>query len=118
MSAIEIEHRVAIIQSKAGFDIPDLWLTFYLSASPHLLEGLAEELSELQAVNLVDADCGFLYPKLPVPNSPRSISALISQVRDMAIRHNVDVIAVDADTTADPSTSQFAEIIRYDWNVG
>lgn len=31
--------------------------------------------------------------------------------------HCVVVIAVDADTTTDPSTSKFAQIIHYDGNV-
>jgi hypothetical protein len=36
----------------------------------------------------------------------------------MATQHNIEVLAVDADTTTDPSTSRFAEIIRYERNVG
>lgn len=117
MGSIEIEQRVASIQSEPGFDIPELWLTFYLAAPSNLLAAFAEKLVEFQAVNLNDAEGGFLYPKLPVLNSASQISEVIEQVRSMAVQHNVEVLAVDADTTTDPSTSRFAEIIHYDLNV-
>ncbi|MBA4090570.1 MAG: hypothetical protein C0494_08270 [Sphingobium sp.] len=118
MDSTEIEQRMATIQSEPSFDIPELWLTFYLTAPPNLLAAFAEKLAEFHAVNLTDAEGGFLYPKLLVPNSASQISSLIEQVRSLAAQHNVEVISVDADTTTDPSTSRFAEIIRYERNVG
>lgn len=118
MDSTEIEQRMATIQSEPGFDVPKLWLTFYLTAQSTLLVAFAEKLAELQAVNLTDAEGGFLYPKLPVSNSASQISSLIEQVRSLAAQHNIEVLAVDADTTTDPSTSRFAEIIRYERTVG
>jgi hypothetical protein len=118
MGIAEIEQRMASIQSEPDFDIPELWLTFYLTAPSNLLAAFAEKLVECQAINLTDAEGGFLYPKLPVSNSASQISRLIEQVRSMATQHNIEVLAVDADTTTDPSTSRFAEIIRYERNVG
>ena len=117
MNAAAIEQRIATIQSEPGFDVPNIWLTFYLAATPHRLDALAEELSKLQGVNLDDGEGGFLYPKLPVLNSAADIKALIERVRCLAMAHHVDVIAVDADTTTDPSTSRFAQIIHYNRNV-
>lgn len=117
MSAADIEQRIASIQSQPGFNVSDIWLTFYLAATPNRLDALADELGKLQGVNLGDGEGGFLYPKLPVLNSAADIKALIERVRGLAMVHHVDVIAVDADTTADPSTSQFAQIIHYKGNV-
>jgi hypothetical protein len=34
MNFAEIEQRIAIIQSKPGFDVPVLWLTFVLCGLP------------------------------------------------------------------------------------
>ncbi|WCP13080.1 hypothetical protein sphantq_01497 [Sphingobium sp. AntQ-1] len=117
MTVADIEQRIAIIRSEPGFDIPSIWLTFYLTAAPERLDSLADELGKLQGVNLGDGEGGFLYPKLPVLNSSTDIKALIERVADLAVVQRVEVIAVDADTTADPSTSQFAQIILYDGNV-
>lgn len=117
MSTSDIEQKIAEVRSRPGFAVPHLWLTFELTAAPSRLNALADELSKLRGVNLCDGDGGFMYPKLPVFNSVAHIKALIDRVLGLAIVHGVDVIAVDADTTTDRSTSQFAQIIYYDGNV-
>jgi hypothetical protein len=113
MTISKIEHEAVRIASIPGFDIPHWWLTFYLAALPERLERLSAELAQIGAVNLEDADGGFLYPKVRVANAPTAISSLITQVVRMAAMNKVDVLHVDADTSEDVTTSRFEEIIRY-----
>ncbi|MGA1808964.1 MULTISPECIES: hypothetical protein [Sphingobium] len=114
MSVVDIIERVVVLRAEAGFDVPDLWLTFYLSGSPATLDRVAEALSRMEAVNLADGDGGFLYPKLRAPESAEDIASLIEQVGQIAKQCGATLLSVDLDTSRDPSTSRFAEIIRYD----
>jgi hypothetical protein len=113
MGSEEIEDRVSAIKSLPEFDVADWWLTFYLMGWPEKLNAVAQRLLEFCAVNLDGAEGGFLYPKLNVISDPKTVSALINQVEQISASHEVEVIAVEADTTSDVLTSTFRLIIHY-----
>jgi hypothetical protein len=66
----EIRDRVVAIRAMPEFNVPDWWLTFYLTAPQERLERIVPYLRSLGGVNLDDAEGGFLYPKLPVNAGP------------------------------------------------
>jgi hypothetical protein len=113
MRTVAIESRVTELRSMSDFDLPLWWLTFYLTAPSSNLAALAREVKLLGAVNLTGSDFGFLYPKIKVSSDPQSVVALISQVEQLAAGCSVEIIQVDADTSADVRASKFEEIIRY-----
>jgi len=113
MSNSDIEARLLTIRSMAGFDRTVWWLTFYLTADPASLNMMAQRLADYDAENLDDADGGFLYPKIPVPNDPQRIMTMISEIEQISVSCSVTIIQVDADTSADVTLSRFAEIARY-----
>ena len=114
----EISQRIAATRSRSEFDISLWWLTFYLTAPPEHLDALCHELTSLNAVNLGGSEGGFLYPKVPTPNSTSAILAAIAEVEGMAALCGVEVIAIDADTSPDVSVSHSAELVRYHGNGG
>ena len=95
------------------FESSDWWLTFYLTAPQERLERIAAHLRSLGAVNLDDAEGGFLYPKLPVRNDPSDIASLVSQVRTLAVAEEVETLSVDVDTSPDVARSNFVELMRF-----
>jgi len=109
----QVKDRVTLIRAMPEFDIPNWWLTFYLTASRENLEAAAKRLLALHAVNLDGADFGFLYPKLPVEADPKAILDLIEQVEGIAELCSVEILQVDADTRSDVTLSKVQEIISY-----
>lgn len=105
--------RVRQIGLLTAFQIPEWLLTFTLTGSPTALRDMAEFLVPLNAVNLGDAESGFLYPKLPVHSAPNVVAALIGRVLAAAEIYGVEVCAVDADTSADVAASQFEALIDF-----
>ena len=49
----------------------------------------------------MDAEGGFVYPKIPVQRDPSTIATLASQVSAIAAVCNVEVIGIDVDTSSD-----------------
>lgn len=110
---VNIADRVRVIRALPGFDVPDWWLTFYLTGSQPRLAVMAEKLTAIDAVNLEDTDGGFLYPKLPVQSNPEAVIALVQHVRELAAASEIEIINVDVDTAADVRRSRFEELVRF-----
>jgi hypothetical protein len=109
----QVKDRVTLIRAMPEFNIPNWWLTFYLTASRENLEAAADRLLALHAVNFDGADSGFLYPKLPVGADPNAVLDLIEHVEQISESCAVEIIQVDADTHSDVTLSKCQEIISY-----
>ena len=109
----DIRDRVEAIRALPGFNGPDWWLTFYLTAPQERLESIAHHLRSLGGVNLDDAEGGFLYPKLPVHADPSAVAHMVSQVRELADAASVETLSVDVDTVPDVTRSNFVELARF-----
>lgn len=113
MMPTNIAYRVRSIRTLPGFDVPDWWLTFYLTGSQPRLALMADKLTAIDAVNLEDTDSGFLYPKLAVQSTPEAVIALLQRVQELAAASGIEIMNVDVDTAADVRSSRFQELIRF-----
>jgi len=109
----EIRNRVTAILALPEFSDSEWWLTFYLTAPQERLERIVPHLLALGAVNLNDAEGGFLYPKLPVWGEPSAVAHAVSQVRALADAEEVETLSVDVDTVPDVTRSNFVELVRF-----
>lgn len=82
------------------------WLTFYLAGNPDRHAAMKPGLLKLDAVNLGEAEGGFVYAKIPVSLDEREIEASISSVRKLAEEANVDVEIIDLDSSSDVGESK------------
>lgn len=109
-----IVERARAIAALPGFDGPDWWLTFYLAANPASLVALTDRLSAMGAVNLDGAEGGISYPKLRVSSDPQSVVNLVTKVQDLAAECDVQVSAVDVDTSPQVGSSLFEELVGFE----
>ena len=116
MATSDVIHRAREICALPGFGGSELWLTFYLTAAPVRLNELAHLLAGLGAVNLDDAEGGFLYPKLPVANDPSAMLLGVNQVLEFASASKVEVLGVDVDTSSNIRSSLFKKLARFESN--
>ena len=96
-----------------GPDFGDhLWLTFYLSGQEESLAILASQLAEAGWVNVDGSDSGFIYPKKHVRKIASEAVQVALTVDDLCRLHRVEILNVDADTSADVQASKFVMLFR------
>lgn len=88
------------------------WLTFYLTATPSLLEAVAKRLLPMGGENLKDTESGWLYAKVPSYPEVRAIRATALQVAAACDLYDVWVSSIDVDTSAEVGSSHFEELYR------
>lgn len=90
----------------------DLWLTFYLSGREESLAELAGKLAEAGWVNVGGSDSGFIYPKKPVRNHAPEIVQLTLLTEELCLRHGIQILTIDADTSPDVECSKFVTLFQ------
>ncbi|MES2096030.1 MAG: hypothetical protein V4459_04670 [Pseudomonadota bacterium] len=102
-----VRNRVGEIAALPDFRTGPWWLTFYLCGTAPDLGAVARELSELDGINLQDADGGFLYPKIPVGTDADNVVSVVVRVFEICRVGRVEFLHVDIDTSPDVVTSRF-----------
>jgi hypothetical protein len=92
----------------------DAWLTFYLFGDPWRHDALKPALVALGARNLVGAEGGMVYAKVPVTLDAKDIEQTVDEVRHLASGVGLDIHIIDLDSGDNVERSKFYSL----WNAG
>jgi hypothetical protein len=98
------------LDARPEFDGDLLWLTFYLMG-PNLQQ-VSEILKTRGWVNFVGGEGGFLYPEVQVEKSVEAVVRAAEATQELCIKHGIEILNIDADTSPDVERARFATLYR------
>jgi hypothetical protein len=100
------------VEASSEFNGNDLWLTFYLSGQPENLWRLSKALEAAGWVNVDGWESAFLYPKVQIKKSVDDVLRAAGATHELCARYDIEILNIDADTSADVKRSHFVTLYR------
>jgi hypothetical protein len=106
----QIRRNLAKVDAMPEFIVKRLWLTFYLCGHPDRLQTISEALANDGWISIDGWEGAFLYPKLEVDRTANAIVSVAGAVRALCDAHDIEILNIDADTSADVQHSKFVTL--------
>lgn len=110
--AEQVEANLPKLHGRPDFAGDGLWLTFYLVGAPEKLHQVSDTLKARGWINVDGWEGAFLYPKVQVEKSVEAVVGIAEATQELCVSHGIEILNIDADTSADVERSQFVTLYR------